>query len=85
MRIFRPGIQEPTYVAPGLIDDIIRKLEAHIPYSVEVLNNVLQSNEIKPKVLTFNTFQILTEDSSDIKQNWENMQDIPIEEFKCQV
>ncbi|KAK0179235.1 hypothetical protein PV327_008044 [Microctonus hyperodae] len=80
-----PGIQEPTYVAPGLIDDIIRKLEAHIPYSVEVLNNVLQSNDIKPKVLTFDTFQILTEDSSDIKQNWEIMQDIPIEEFKCQI
>ncbi|KAH0567519.1 integrator complex subunit 8 [Cotesia glomerata] len=80
-----PGIQEPTYVAPALVDDIMRKIEANVQHSVQVLNAVIQLTDIKPKMLTFDTFQILTEDSSEIKQNWENMQDISVEEFKCQI
>ncbi|XP_057327093.1 integrator complex subunit 8 [Microplitis mediator] len=80
-----PGIQEPTYVAPALVDDIMRKIEANVQHSVQVLNQVIQLKEIKPKLLTFDTFQILTEDSSEIKQNWENMQEITVEEFKCQI
>lgn len=83
--VYRPGIQEPTYVAPALIDDITRKLQLDLPYSIQILNTVLELKDIKPKVLTFDTFQILTEDSTEIKQNWENMQSITIEEFRCQV
>lgn len=41
--------------------------------------------DIKPKVLSFDTFQMLTEDSTEIKQNWENMCSVNIDEFKCQV
>lgn len=81
----RPGTQESTYVPPGIVDDIIRKLEAHIPSSVSALNNILQMTDIKPKVLSFDTFQMLTEDSTEIKQNWENMYPVNIDEFKCQV
>nr|XP_031845085.1 integrator complex subunit 8 [Nomia melanderi] len=80
-----PGIQESTYVPPGIVDDIIRKLEAHISTSVNVLNNVLETKELSPKILSFDTFQILTEDSTEIKQNWENMCPINIDEFKCQI
>lgn len=80
-----PGIQESTYVPPGIVDDIIRKLEAHISTSVNVLNNVLETKELSPKILSFDTFQILTEDSTEIKQNWENMYPINMDEFKCQV
>lgn len=80
-----PGIQESTYVPLGVIDDIIRKLEAQASNSVNILNNVLESKDLNPKMLSFNTFQVLTEDSTEIKQNWENMYPINIEEFKCQV
>ncbi|XP_025991714.1 integrator complex subunit 8 [Solenopsis invicta] len=80
-----PGTQESTYVPPNIVDDIIRKLEAHIPSSVSALNNILQMSDIKPKVLSFDTFQMLTEDSTEIKQNWENMYLVNIDEFKCQI
>lgn len=81
----RPGTQESTYVPLSVVDDIIRKLEAQIPNSVSVLNTILQMPDIKPKVLSFDTFQMLTEDSTEIKQNWENMYLVNIDEFKCQV
>lgn len=81
----RPGTQESTYVPPGIVDDIIRKLESHIPNSVSALNAILQMSDIKPKVLSFDTFQMLTEDSTEVKQNWENMCPVNIDEFKCQV
>lgn len=81
----RPGTQESTYVPPSIVDDIIRKLEVHIPSSVSALNDILQMTDIKPKVLSFDTFQMLTEDSTEIKQNWENMYLVNIDEFKCQV
>ncbi|XP_046812830.1 integrator complex subunit 8 isoform X1 [Vespa crabro] len=80
-----PGIQESTYVPSGMVDEIIRKLETHIPNSVNTLNAVLQSTDLKLKALSFDTFQMLTEDSTEIKQNWENMYSINIEEVKCQI
>ncbi|XP_011300437.1 integrator complex subunit 8 [Fopius arisanus] len=84
-----PGIQEPSFfyigVPPALIDDIMRKVEMQVPYSLEVLNAVLQMKNLSPKVLTFDTFQMLTEDTTEIKQNWERMRSISPEEFKCQI
>ncbi|KAF3423732.1 hypothetical protein E2986_09347 [Frieseomelitta varia] len=80
-----PGIQESTYVPPGVVDDIIRKLETQVSNSINVLNNVLESKDINPKMLSFDTFQMLSEDSTEIKQNWENMYSINLEEFKCQI
>lgn len=68
-----------------MVDEIIRKLETHVPNSVNILNAVLQSTDLKLKALSFDTFQMLTEDSTEIKQNWENMYSINIEEVKCQV
>lgn len=68
-----------------MVDDIIRKLETQVSNSINVLNNVLESKDINPKMLSFNTFQMLSEDSTEIKQNWENMYSINLEEFKCQV
>lgn len=80
-----PGTQESTYVPPSVVDDIIRKLEAHIPNSVSALNAILQMSDIKPKIPSFDTFQMLTEDSTEIKQNWENMCLVNIDEFQCQI
>lgn len=56
-----------------------------VPYSLEVLNTVLQMPNLSPKVLTYDTFQILTEDTIEIKQNWQNMRPISSSEFKCQI
>lgn len=80
-----PGIQEPTYVSPAYVDDILRKLEINIHNSLEVLNAVLNLKDINPKVLTFDTFQMLNEDTLEIKQNWNNMKSISVDEFKCQI
>lgn len=85
IRQIRPGFQESTYVPPGVVDDIVRKLEAHVADSVSALNTILEASDVKPKVLSFDTFQMLTEDSIEIKQNWENMHTVDIDEFKCQV
>lgn len=67
------------------MDDIIRKLEAHVPNCISILNNILQMTDIKPKVPSFDTFQMLTEDSIEIKQNYESMYSVSLDEFKCQV
>ncbi|KMQ92612.1 integrator complex subunit 8-like protein [Lasius niger] len=80
-----PGTQESTYVPPGIVDDIIRKLEVYVPNSISALNAILHMSDIKPKILSFDTFQMLTEDSMEIKQNWENMCLVNIDEFKCQI
>lgn len=68
-----------------MVDDIIRKLETHVSNSVSILNSILEASSIKPKILSFDTFQMLTEDSTEIKQNWENMYSVNVDEFKCQV
>ncbi|XP_012265327.2 integrator complex subunit 8 [Athalia rosae] len=80
-----PGIQETTYIPPGLTDDIIRKLETYLPNTINALNEILELNDMKPKVLSFETFVMLTEDSTECKQNWENMYSISADEFKCQI
>ncbi|XP_046611926.1 integrator complex subunit 8 isoform X1 [Neodiprion virginianus] len=80
-----PGTQEVTYVPPAVTDDIMRKLETYLPNTINTLNAVLELNDISPKVLSFETFVMLTEDSTECKQNWENMYSISIEEFKCQI
>lgn len=79
------GIQDSAFISPGLTDDIVRKLEGNVSTSLNTLNAVLQLDDIKPKVLSVNTFQMLTEDSTEIKQNWNNMISITAEEFKCQI
>jgi len=81
----RSGTQESTYIPLGIMDDINRRLEAHVPNSISFLNNILQITNIKPKILSFDTFQMLTEDSIEIKQNWKNMYPIKLDELKCQV
>ncbi|XP_063975032.1 integrator complex subunit 8 isoform X2 [Diachasmimorpha longicaudata] len=87
--IHLPGIQDTSFfylgVPPTLIDEIMRKIEMQTSHSLEVLNKVLQMPNLKPKILTFDTFQILTEDTTEIKQNWENMRSISVEEFTCQI
>lgn len=66
-------------------DDIIRKLDSQAANSVSFLKAVLQLKDVKPKVLSFDTFQILTENSTEIKQDWDNVHSISESEFKCQV
>ncbi|XP_076239137.1 integrator complex subunit 8 [Calliopsis andreniformis] len=80
-----PGIQESTYVPPSVIDDMMRKLEAQVSNSINILNSILESKDLSPKMPSFDTFQMLTEDSTEIKQNWDNMYSINLEEFKCQI
>lgn len=66
-------------------DEIIKKLEAQSAGSVKFLNDVLKLEDMKPKLLSFDTFEMLTENSTEIKQNWENVQIITEDELKCQV
>lgn len=66
-------------------DEIIRKLESQAENSIHFLNGVLQLNDIKPKVLSFDTFEMLTENSTEIKQDWDNVYCITEDELKCQV
>lgn len=73
------------FIAPNYIDDVIRKLESQVERSINVLNQVLAIVDLKPRVLSFDTFQMLTENSTEVKQNWEKMQSISAEEFKCQI
>jgi integrator complex subunit 8 len=78
-------IQETNFAVSTINDEIIRKLESHAANSINFLNAVLQLNDLQPKVLSLDTFQMLTENSTEIKQNWDNVYNITENELKCQV
>ncbi|XP_012271217.1 integrator complex subunit 8 isoform X2 [Orussus abietinus] len=58
-----PGLQESIYVPVGFIDDVTRKLEANVSNSIRVLNAVLQTTDLKPKIhYDLGMFYILKEE-----------------------
>ncbi|KAJ8673706.1 hypothetical protein QAD02_004968 [Eretmocerus hayati] len=80
-----PALLENNFAPTPVTDEIVRKLESQATSSVDFLKSVLQLSDVKPKVLSFDTFQMLTENSTEIKQNWDNVQSITEEEWKCQI
>ncbi|XP_031784985.1 integrator complex subunit 8 isoform X1 [Nasonia vitripennis] len=80
-----PVIQESNFVSSVMNDEIIRKLDSQATNSINFLNEVLELKDMKPKVLTFDTFQMLTENSTEIKQDWDNTYTITEDELKCQI
>lgn len=68
---------------PG--DDVLRLLEKQAPESVAVLHRALAAQPSTISVPSFNTFQPLTEDSSDVELSWDNCEQISLEEFRCQL
>ncbi|XP_014221962.1 integrator complex subunit 8 [Trichogramma pretiosum] len=80
-----PPNQEAHFAMLAQNEEIVKKLEAHVETSINTLNAVLQLTNLSPKVMSFDTFEMLTEHSSEIKQNWDNVITITEEEFKCQI
>lgn len=83
--IYSPAVQESNFALMVINDEIVRKLESQAAHSISFLNAVLQLDNVNPKVLSFDTFQMLTENSTEIKQDWNNVHSITIDEFRCQV
>ncbi|XP_023245256.1 integrator complex subunit 8 isoform X2 [Copidosoma floridanum] len=79
------AIQENSFAASAINDELIRKLDAQAANSIHFLNAVLLAKDLKPKILKFDTFQILTEDSTEVKQDWNNVFTITEDELKCQI
>lgn len=52
--------------------------------SIEVLSRILAGPAI-PTVPIFDTFVMLTEDSTDARQNWDKSAEVSSTEFLCQV
>ena len=66
-------------------DEIIKKLEAQACKSIKFLNEIVKLDDLQPKLLGFDTFVMLTEHSSEIKQDWNKVVSITNEELQCQV
>jgi hypothetical protein len=82
--IFRPGLQDPTYVPPNVSEDLVRSLDSQVANSIEVLSRIVAGTAI-PTVPVFDTFVMLTEDSTDVRQNWDKSAEVSFTEFLCQV
>ena len=52
--------------------------------SIAVLSRIVAGTAV-PTVPVFDTFVMLTEDSSDVRQNWDKSVQISSVEFLCQV
>lgn len=66
-------------------EEVLRFLEKQAPESIAVLDAALAAEPPEIFVPTFDTFQPLTEDSSDVEMQWNNCDKISLEEFRCQV
>jgi hypothetical protein len=82
--IFRPGLQDPTFVPVNVSEDLIRGLDSQVANSIAVLTRVVAGTAV-PTVPVFDTFVMLTEDSTDARQNWDKSVQISAVEFLCQV
>lgn len=68
----------------GNIDDCFSCTQDLILLSLNFLNSVLMLNRT-PKLLTFDTFVMLNEDSTDVEQNWINSAEMSRHEFEAQI
>jgi hypothetical protein len=84
MLIFRPGLQDPTYVPPNVSEDLVQRLDSQVANSIAVLSHVAAGTAV-PTVPEYDTFVMLTEDSTDAQQNWDNSAHVSSAEFLCQV
>jgi hypothetical protein len=82
--IFRPGLQDPTYVPPNVSEDLVQGLESQVTNSTAVLSHIVTGTAV-PTVPVFDTFVMLTEDSIDAQQNWDKGAEVSSAEFLCQV
>lgn len=64
---------------------MIKKLDAQLPKYVEFLSEIFEREDLKPVVLISDTFQMLSENATEIQQNWDKVRRISPEELKCQV
>ncbi|KAJ4428910.1 hypothetical protein ANN_25904 [Periplaneta americana] len=80
----RPGLQDPTYVPQNVSEELVRGLESQVSNSIAVLSRVVSLNTV-PTVPVFETFVMLTEDSTDARQNWDKSAQVSGTEFFCQL
>lgn len=78
-----PGLQDANYVPPSMIDELVRGLEMQASSSIEFLNRLAKVPV--PLVPNEETFIMLTEDSINACQNWEEGYKISENEFRCQL
>lgn len=78
-----PGLQDPGNIALNVLEEIIRSLEAQSVSSLKILNSLSAASP--PLVPVFDTFKCLTEDSLEIKHNWDLGIKITSEEFLYQL
>lgn len=79
-----PGLQDPTYVPPNVSEDLVQGLESQVANSIAVLSHVVSGTAV-PTVPVFDTFVMLTEDSTDAQQNWDKCAEVSSAEFLCQL
>lgn len=77
-------MKPPIELQAGLVDDYFMCTPELIMNSVNFLTNILTSNHFPP-VLTFDTFQMLTEDSKEVEHNWEKSIEVSAFEYEAQV
>ncbi|XP_066992327.2 integrator complex subunit 8 [Anabrus simplex] len=78
-----PGLQDPNSVPLGVIEDVLKCLEGQAANSMAVLDSLMKG--CSPFMPVFETFLMLTEDSTKVKQDWSKGIQISTDEFQCQV
>jgi hypothetical protein len=53
--IFRPGIQDPTYIPPSVSEDLLRGFDSRVANSIAVVSHVAGWSAVSPVPL-FDTF-----------------------------
>ncbi|XP_046385637.1 integrator complex subunit 8 [Ischnura elegans] len=88
-----PGLQDAWYIAPNIVEDIMRGLENLIPESIDVLEKVATlpgaqpTNYPSPLMPDFSSFTLPTEDSCDeaAMHDWSQCTLLSPQEFHCQI
>ncbi|XP_071442888.1 integrator complex subunit 8 [Hetaerina americana] len=88
-----PGLQDAWYIAPNIVEDVIRGLENLILESIAVLERVATlpgaqpTNAPTPLIPVYNSFALPTEDSSDeaVIHDWNQSIVLSPQEFHCQI
>lgn len=78
-----PGLQDSNYVPPQVLDELMHSLEKQAANSIAVLNRL--TTIPAPLMPTPETFNVLTEDSASVCQNWAEGITISDDEFHCQL
>jgi hypothetical protein len=85
-KICSPGLQDPLYVPPQVLEEMLMVLEGQVPESLVLLGRVTDAPpSLTLRVPVYETFLPLSEDSTEMTHAWDAGPLSFAPEIKCQV